>query len=667
MAETDGESSSSDSDDLICAPENPSYPLIHPPFDSPSTESTDPSQPSIHLLNNDCIYIVLSYLDIVDMMKTALVCKRWYNVCLSRMAGLTSIELTPTFSVFRLNKGLTSSNFTSLLLMTEGNLTHLDVSHSSLKLDYVCCRAIGDLCPNLVELNLSKIKIDRKIASYLAKNFPPKLSSLLLNGCVSLKEKCLKQMLMNCKNLEKLDLSYNQKISGKCIAKHMSNNKMKYINFSECNNLKPYTVQFVLANYTDTLEHLDLSFCHWEAFSISTAQLNILKNLKVFNARSSDFEFAEFSRSISNFTSILKLMPNLEVLDLHKNNVVGSNGGDFIIQISNMCPKLKSLNLGFCGLTCSRNLGRGLIDLQFLDTLNIDGLSDTFNYEDLIKAALINCKLLSNLSLQSCFIDDDSIFVLISELKSMKCLDLRSCQSPLDGSFIKNCSAINRDIPLLIYLQDTWLQKDEFLDIPSFLKLRFSILTYNTSGYFDYMSGNEFDDYDDFDDHYDEFDDDFWDNGGYVDEENEFQGIGNYYEVDYAQEEELAGQIDAIEIHEHQENNELNDFNEQQEIDEIQQVQELDDFNEQQEIYEIEQVQDIVVDFNGQLEIDEIQHDGELAVFVDQQGDQELTDLNNREEVYELQDQEFFVFSDLEQEIDDSYYEQEYDFNDDLW
>ena len=148
-------------------------------------------------------------------MWTALVCNIWYNLCLSKMSGLKRLKLNPTFSIFRLNQELSHTRFVSLVLLSNESLNHLDVSHSSLKLDYISCKAIANLCPNLVELNLSKIKIDRKIASYFARHLPPKLSSLIMNGCVSLKEKCLKNILMNCNNLEKLDLSYNLRLYDK--------------------------------------------------------------------------------------------------------------------------------------------------------------------------------------------------------------------------------------------------------------------------------------------------------------------------------------------------------------------------------------------------------------------------------------------------------------------
>ena len=512
---SDDESSFSDSDrDPL---EEPSYPIIHPSFDLPSTESLFPTLPSIHILNNDCLYHILSYLDIVDMMRTALVCKRWYNLCLSKMSCLNRLELTPTFSIFRLNKALSHTRFVSLLLLSNKSLSHLDVSHSSLKIDYISCKAIADLCPNLVELNLSKIKIDRKIASYFARHLPPKLSSLILNGCVSLKEKCLKNILMNCNNLEKLDLSYNQTISGKCIAKHVARNKMRYFNFSECINLNPMTVQFVLSNFYETLEHLDLSYCHREVFAISTTQLSVMENLKIFNARCSDFEFADYSTS--KLTELLKLMPNLEFLDLNKNMAVGNNATFFTL-LSKMCPKLRSLNLGTCAITCSHSLN-ALGDLESLDSLNLDYLPEDFNYEDLTKATLINCKNLTNLSLQSCFIDDDNVYILISELKNLKSLDLRSCQLSLDGSFISKCNALDRNSPLIIHLQDTWLKEEDFPDISPCLIIRFSFQTYNDSLLFDfdgYVPVDDYellDDYDEYDDPYDEYDADFWD-GGYA-------------------------------------------------------------------------------------------------------------------------------------------------------
>ena len=44
--------------------------------------SSDPAQPSVHILPDDCIDLIFSYLSFEELVKVCGVCKRWYNGCL---------------------------------------------------------------------------------------------------------------------------------------------------------------------------------------------------------------------------------------------------------------------------------------------------------------------------------------------------------------------------------------------------------------------------------------------------------------------------------------------------------------------------------------------------------------------------------------------------------
>ena len=67
------------------------------------------------------------------------------------------------------------------------------------------------------------------------------------------------------------------------------------------------------------------------------------------------------------------------------------NNATFSPLLSNICPKLRSLNLGTCAITCSHSLINALGDLESLDSLYLDDLPEDFNYEELTKATLTNC------------------------------------------------------------------------------------------------------------------------------------------------------------------------------------------------------------------------------------------------------------------------------------
>ena len=533
---SDSESSDSSNEEL--SPETDliiEQPTHHPLFDNITLERQEISQPSIHILTDDCIYLIFEYLDIIETMRLATVCRRWYNLCINKMSLVSKIELNPTFSIFRLNRSLSQSNFISLLGLTGQNLIQLDVSSSSLRLDWASCKAISQLCPKLEELNLSKMKINNKLATCFSQFLPPNLKSLILNGCVHFKEKCLEHILRNTKELTKLDLSYDHKVTGSCITKQLERNKMTHFNFTECYRLKPSVVQFVLANFEDTLEHLDLSLCPGKVFNISTNQLPVLKRLKVFNVKSLVDDNQPTSETMTNF---IRLMPNLEVLDLENNYNIDMD--KFIGTLTQLCSNIRYLNLSCCMPKTAHSLA-SLSLLQNLDTLHLNELPKRFDYKELVDSTLINCTNLKNISLQASCVDDASVFSLIAGLKKLQILDLRSCILPLDGTFILLCQDLDRQDPLKILAQDTVMQEDEFPLIPVFLDINFGLPNFQDD--YDGFFGGPYDEFEDgfgFDDidYLDE--DDFW-GGAYVDEAGQFAGAGFDYHPDYQEVDEDEG------------------------------------------------------------------------------------------------------------------------------
>jgi hypothetical protein len=224
------------------------------------------------------------------------------------------------------------------------------------------------------------------------------------------------------------------------------------------------------------------------------------------------------SASLWNF---LKIMPNLEVLDLENNTNVGLD--NFIELIAGLCPKLRYLNLSGCIPQSSQSLAP-LSRLENLETLYLNELPKRCDYKDLTDSTLINCSKLQFLSLQSCFIDDENVFALISGLDKLQTLDLRSCIMPLDGSFIFLCQELNRQTPLKIFAQDTVMQEEEFPIIPTFLHINFGLPNFQDDAFF----GGPFDDWD----AQNEFGEDYvneFDGEDYVDEAGQFNGAAFEY------------------------------------------------------------------------------------------------------------------------------------------
>jgi hypothetical protein len=59
-----------------------SYFKYSPRYLLPGGRPQDPSLPSLHLLPDDCLDLVFSYLSFEELVRVCHVCKRWYNGCL---------------------------------------------------------------------------------------------------------------------------------------------------------------------------------------------------------------------------------------------------------------------------------------------------------------------------------------------------------------------------------------------------------------------------------------------------------------------------------------------------------------------------------------------------------------------------------------------------------
>ena len=141
-------------------------------------------------------------------------------------------------------------------------------------------------------------------------------------------------------------------------------------------------MSFIFKNFAKTLEYIDLSYTNLQGLASSYISLPELVNMKVFIARtikqydipdiyirdnSPPFEQTRYTHRL---ISVLKLMPNLRVLDLTYNLHLTSNRVDIVNILANHCPLLEQLFLGCCWIPAKKLVN--LQKLSFLKRLYLD-------------------------------------------------------------------------------------------------------------------------------------------------------------------------------------------------------------------------------------------------------------------------------------------------------
>ena len=162
--------------------------------------------------------MILSCLNIADVIKTALVCELCFNLCLGIMKGLRKFVVRKGyFGLGHHEEPLKDSNLSLLFLITNGNLKNLDVSGSTVKLGYdQFFKLTAELCLNMVKLNCSRSVLNGNLkrSSHFPKHLLPKLETLSLGYCDWLRDNVLRHILISCPSLEKLNIAGTLCVTG---------------------------------------------------------------------------------------------------------------------------------------------------------------------------------------------------------------------------------------------------------------------------------------------------------------------------------------------------------------------------------------------------------------------------------------------------------------------
>ena len=123
--------------------------------------------------------------------------------------------------------------------------------------------AITKLCPNLVDLTLNRfvdlLKVKPEDLSF---SFPKNLLELSIKN-IWFKENFLDYILeRNSKTLQKLILVRSVRIRGRSIIDNLADCQLKVINLTFCCRIHPTVIPFILENYHESLEELQIVSSH---------------------------------------------------------------------------------------------------------------------------------------------------------------------------------------------------------------------------------------------------------------------------------------------------------------------------------------------------------------------------------------------------------------------
>lgn len=365
----------------------------HPLFNDVNAIRKNDSQPSIHELNDECLDFILSFFNTIEHFQFSLVCKRWYNLCLSKISRinhfsvyhlrrLLNLETITAFSpidgrftVSQSRREFCAMDIISVLSINQGSLTTLYLSDVS-GLDAKSFFILAGLVPNLTTLKIAQdFKLNEDICNIMAWKIVPNLEAFSLYLQSIPNKSSLLKILSRARRLKFLSLKESGRRSdsedetniwdydSSALEFLAASNPMKFVSFYGHINLHCNSLNYMLRSFSDQLEYLNLSDTNLEGLSkLKTDNLPILKKMKVFLAHLNQnlideediIPLSQHNSCSHELAALLKLMPNLKILDLSNNYHLRFNNVDIIDILVNYCPMIEELNLSNCAVSSDK-------------------------------------------------------------------------------------------------------------------------------------------------------------------------------------------------------------------------------------------------------------------------------------------------------------------------
>ncbi|XP_047505716.1 dynein regulatory complex subunit 6-like [Pieris napi] len=332
----------------------------------------------LNILNQDCMSHILSYVPVLDLIRSERVSKRWRNMINEHLQGIRTFK-TSWWRATGIR--LTTAVLRRLLQRLGGSLHHLHIDHSWSALNDRTAHTVGKYCPNLESL---------KVVSMNTKNWNPliygckELTELTFVSCHKLTDSSLVHAVKPESKVEKISVANNSHVTG-LFLNITQPSKLTSLSFYNCYSLQG-PVLCVALNILPNLTTLKLDLCPIYVWKVIPLILNKLPQLEELSLR----EYMTVGEcvmqvSTDEFCSSFATLKNLKRLHL-SNNIYVSNS--VLKQVGQTCHELEYLNISNCNskLNCVQpGAGdEGVIaicsscpSLTYLDVSYLAGLSHT--------------------------------------------------------------------------------------------------------------------------------------------------------------------------------------------------------------------------------------------------------------------------------------------------
>lgn len=362
---------------------------------------------------------ILSLLDISSMCRLESTCRFLYHLCRQHWFMETSLSFRNVFSLWRFKPavGLTNELLVIFLSRTGPSLLSLDISGSTRFLSPTSLHVISHYTPQLTTLDLSGITLT--VDSVW--NFFPScqnLQSLTLIGCTGLSEKVLRLIVKSRRDLVRLNISENKRVTGNCF--HMLSGSLLHFNARSCSRLSPQGLQN-LCSTSRCLLSLNLEHC----YSLTPHSLRDITQCTNLLSLELPSILGPSSPSMPYLLELCTIH-SLQSLELcHQLQLTDS----FLLSLVNL-PKLTSLKIPGCYLVTDIGISHlnrcpllSSLDLSYLNLITDSSLLGL--QLDLHSLTARMCPQITQLALTS----------VIERSTSLVCLDVSSCESVTAGCF----------------------------------------------------------------------------------------------------------------------------------------------------------------------------------------------------------------------------------------
>ncbi|KDR24130.1 F-box/LRR-repeat protein 2 [Zootermopsis nevadensis] len=387
----------------------------------------------IHILNDDCLMHIFSYLTKRERFRIERVCKRWKAVCLDMWLYQKHLDFTSVFPSSSETLPFPSSSESYLdmpileafLKRCGRNLQSLHLANRPHRLNISVHKIIATYCKNLRCLHLGGLPVTTFGFRFLL-TISQELRVLNLDCCLGVFDKDLRRMFRGCQHLESVTLSRNKNVTGKCL-RFLAHAPLKELVLYECNSIHPGNLVSVLRELK-SLTSLSLSSCDRVS----------LRDVPVIIGAAPKLQSLSLTESFSFNSTVVEALGQLHdliSLDLQQNYAVNDQIMD---AITRSCLKIEKLNITGCNERI-RNTGyvtdSGLRSLAALPNLFDLSMSYFPSLSDKALEAVASKGKLRKLVCRGCqTFTDVACISVVTSCNELELFDFSGCDHVTDAT-----------------------------------------------------------------------------------------------------------------------------------------------------------------------------------------------------------------------------------------